>query len=129
VCNINATLAANQFEIELPQKPVLFETCEESAVQKFKSFSNAGGPPLGGRSRAAVVIQPFEISFRTAHGVDHSVGKHGEEFVCERGLVVHEPVACIVLHFQKQRVLLDCAGAIAPRAVNQRDLAEDVGWA
>ena len=65
-----------------------------------------------------VAVQPLELSLRAPHRVDHPLGKRGEEFVCQRGMPCEEPMTRIVLHFQKQRVLLNGAGALAPATVN-----------
>src|SRR4029077_21029548 len=82
-----------------------------------------------GQTGMVIAVQPLEVSLRAAQRLDHAIGKHGEEFVGQRRLVCEQPIAGIVLDFQKQRVLPGGAGAAPEPSIDQRELAKDAGRA
>lgn len=53
---------------------------------RFSTELAITGLPLAGQARMVVAVLPLELSLRATQCVDHSVGKRGEEFVCQRGM-------------------------------------------
>src|SRR5579872_6309799 len=86
------------------------------------------GLPLGRQSSSTVVVS-LELALGAAQCLNYSIGKGGQELVCQRRTECEQPIAGIVLHFQQQRVLLHGASTAAAATVDKRNLSEDARWA